>query len=91
MADLVGILLIIRHPADLPTRVNEPLDSLGPDSIWQNGLEWMRKNRSFWPISRKFVRQDVPNQEKRKNFRSVFTLMTHHRKPTNKLEEVMFK
>ena len=80
-----------QNPADLPTRGNVPWDSLGPDSIWQNGLEWMRKNRSFWPISRKFVRQDVPNQGKRKNFRSVFTLMTHHRKPTNKLEEVMFK
>ena len=36
--------------ADILTKGASP-DSIGPGSIWQDGPEWLVKDKSFWPVT----------------------------------------
>ena len=54
----------ILNPADLPTR-GVKLDEIGIGSLWQSGAEFLSLPRSQWPVSREFVRPDLPQDEVR--------------------------
>ena len=53
------------NPADLATRGNTKVCDIGPDSFWQRGPSFLCSKRDLWPISRDFVRADVPDDEVR--------------------------
>ena len=51
--------------ADLATHPGTKLSDLGPDSAWQRGPLFLSLRRDFWPVSRSFVKVDLPDQELR--------------------------
>lgn len=53
--------------ADLPTRGHVEATEIGPGSLWQDGPQFLKQDRSEWPITRDFVRK-VPDNEMRKKF-----------------------
>ena len=53
------------NPADIATRGNSSLDDIGPDSFWQTGPSFLCSPRDVWPVTRDFVRGEIPNEEKR--------------------------
>ena len=53
------------NPADIATRGNSCLESLGPGSFWQTGPAFLCSPRSEWPVTRDFVRAEIPDEERR--------------------------
>ena len=53
--------------ADMATRGNVELEEIGQGSTWQIGPDFIREDRSTWPVTRDFVRH-VPEAECRKKF-----------------------
>ena len=53
------------NPADIPTRGLANLEDIGPDSLWQIGPGFLCTPRKGWPVTRDFVRESVPDQERR--------------------------
>ena len=52
-----------QNPADILTRGNVKPEQLQLGSTWQTGPEFLRKNRSEWPISRDFTGGELPRAE----------------------------
>ena len=48
---------------DLATRPGVKLADLGPNSIWQQGPNFLRLRRDLWPITRDFVRTQLLDEE----------------------------
>ena len=61
------------NPADIATRGNTKITEMGPGSVWQSGPDFLCSPRSEWPITRDFIKEDVPDCEKR-NAIGVFTV-----------------
>ena len=53
------------NPADVGTRGFAKVADLGPDSFWQRGPAFLCSRRDLWPVSRDFVREEVPDDEVR--------------------------
>ena len=56
------------NPADLPTR-GAHLEELDQGSVWQNGPDFLSKNRNTWPLTRDFLGKEknlIPDKERRK-------------------------
>ena len=62
------------NPADLATRGNVLATDLGPFSYWQKGPTFLRSRRDLWPVSRDFVKEDVPEDEVRLSRKSVWAM-----------------
>ena len=54
------------NPADLGTRANVSPKDLGPDSTYQNGMDWMCQPHSQWPCRKDFTKP--PQEEMRKRY-----------------------
>ena len=66
------------NPADIATRGNCSIEDIGPGSLWQTGPSFLSTPRELWPVTRDFVRVEIPDEEKRQSgqvatatFRSV--------------------
>ena len=53
------------NPADLATRNKTSLTEIGPASFWQKGPSFLCFGRDYWPVTRDFIRPDVPENESR--------------------------
>ena len=53
------------NPADVATRANTKIEDIGPGSFWQTGPTFLCTPREHWPVTRDFVRVDIPDDEKR--------------------------
>ena len=53
------------NPSDLLTRGNVNLRDLGPTSYHQLGPEFLSWPRESWPVTRDFVRTELPEKEVR--------------------------
>ena len=55
------------NPADLSTRGTAKVSDLGPDSFWYRGPTFLcsRRDGGSWPVTRDFVRSEVPDDEVR--------------------------
>ena len=53
------------NPSDLLTRGNVSLGDLGPSSLHQIGPDFLSCPRSSWPVTRNFVRTELPEGEVR--------------------------
>ena len=53
------------NPADLGTRTNVVPADLGPDSVYQKGMDWMNGPHPEWPIKKEFT--NTPLEERRKD------------------------
>ena len=53
------------NPADIPTRGDSKLQDIGPNSLWQIGPQFLSLPRDQWPITREFIREPIPDEEKR--------------------------
>ena len=51
--------------ADIATHSNAKLSDLGPESEWQKGPPFLSCRRNLWPITRDFVKVDLPDNELR--------------------------
>ena len=51
--------------ADMATHPGVGLSDLGPDSPWMRGPSFLASRRDLWPVSREFVKTDVPDNELR--------------------------
>ena len=54
-----------QNPADIATRGNSCLEDIGPGSFWQTGPTFLCSPRNKWPVTRDFVRVEIPDEEKR--------------------------
>ena len=61
--------------ADLATHSTAKLSELGPDSEWQKGPSFLSCRRELWPITRNFVRVDLPENELRSVKSNKFAAM----------------
>jgi len=61
-----------KNPADWPSRGNLEWNELGPGTIYQDGPEMIRKDRSTWQadLSREFVKE-IPEEETKAQFFNV--------------------
>ena len=64
------------NPADLATRGTALPSELGPESFWQLGPTFLCSRRDLWPISRDFIKSDIPDSEIRKDSTFVTCLRT---------------
>ena len=53
------------NPADLGTRGHARLPDLEPGTVWQEGPDFLKKDREVWPLSRDFRRESIPSSELR--------------------------
>ena len=53
------------NPSDLGTRGLASVDDIGPGSFWQKGPSFLCSRRVLWPVSRDFVRKELPGDEMR--------------------------
>ena len=51
--------------ADLATHPGANLTELGPNSLWQRGPAFLSCRRDLWPVTRDFVKVDLPDEELR--------------------------
>ena len=51
------------NPADVPTRGLAKVSELGPGSFRQKGPAFLCSGRALWPVSRDFVRKELPEEE----------------------------
>ena len=51
--------------ADIATRPGVILADLGPDSLWQRGPSFLLCRRDLWPVSRDFMKVEIPADELR--------------------------
>jgi len=49
--------------ADITTRSETQVSTLGPNSIWQLGPAWLSKPRKDWPATRSFIKEELPDIE----------------------------
>ena len=52
----------VLNTANLPTR-GVKLDKIGVGSLWQTGPTFLSLPRSQWPVTRDFIRPDLPQDE----------------------------
>ena len=53
------------NPADIATRGNTKIEDIGPGSFWQTGPSFLCSPRAEWPVTRDFIRVEIPDDEKR--------------------------
>jgi hypothetical protein len=53
------------NPADIATRGNTKIEDIGPGSFWQTGPSFLCSPRAEWPVTREFIRVEIPDDEKR--------------------------
>ena len=53
------------NPADLATRGFAKIGDLGPGSFWQKGPSFLCSRRALWPVTRDFMRKEIPDVEVR--------------------------
>ena len=58
--------------ADMATHPGVSLSDLGPDSVWQRGPSFLARRRDLWPVSRDFVKKEVPDDELRTKRTNLF-------------------
>ena len=51
------------NPADVTTRGLAKVEDIGPGSFWQKGPSFLCSRRDIWPVTRDFVRKDLPDDE----------------------------
>ena len=51
------------NPADVATRGLAKVDDIGPGSFWQKGPSFLCSRRDIWPVTRDFVRKELPADE----------------------------
>ena len=49
--------------ADIATRTETLVSTIGPESIWQIGPKWLAQPRSEWPATRAFAKEELPDVE----------------------------
>merc|ERR1712089_52606 len=49
--------------ADIATRSETLVSTIGPESIWQIGPKWLAQPRSEWPATRDFAKEELPDVE----------------------------
>ena len=49
--------------ADMCTRGHAKIEDVGPGGLWQSGPQFLELRRDKWPITRDFVRTDLPADE----------------------------
>ena len=49
--------------ADLATQPGVSLNEIGSDSLWQTGPSFLCSRRELWPITREFIRRELPEEE----------------------------
>ena len=59
------------NPADIATRADTKLEDIGPDSWWQTGPSFLCSPRDRWPVTREFVRVEIPDEERRHSGEAV--------------------
>ena len=67
------------NPADLPTRDQVKVEDIMIGSLWQEGPDYLKRNRSSWPISRQFL-DKVPTEERRSKYYARINLAFAKRK-----------
>ena len=65
------------NPADMATRGLAKLSDIGPGSFWQKGPAFLCSRRADWPVSRNFVRKDLPEEEICKKSAFLYCLRAH--------------
>ena len=58
--------------ADIATHPGAGLSDLGPDSVWQKGPSFLARRRDLWPVSRDFIKKEVPDAELRTKRTNLF-------------------
>ena len=58
--------------ADIGTHAGAKASDLGPDSLWQRRRAFLSCRRDLWPVSRDFVKVDVPDEEVRTKRTNLF-------------------
>ena len=53
------------NPADIATRGSTKIEDIGPGSLWQTGPTFLSTPRDCWPVTREFVRVQLPDEELR--------------------------
>ena len=53
------------NPADISTRGHAVMSDVGPNSVWQNGPQFLHEPRSEWPLHRNISQQVIPKTELR--------------------------
>ena len=53
------------NPSDMGTRGLATVDDIGPGSFWQKGPSFLCSGRGLWPVTREFVRKELPDGEMR--------------------------
>ena len=51
------------------------VSDLGQDSFWQQGPSFLSLRRDLWPVSREFVKVDLPEEEVRSRKAVVIAMM----------------
>ena len=74
-----------KNPADLPTRGTVNWSDLTPDSLWFVGPDYLKEDRSTWPINRDFI-VEVPETEKRSKFFQMLNSIEVRTRTVSKLE-----
>ena len=70
--------------ADMATHPGVSLSDIGPDSVWQRGPAFLGSRRDLWPVSREFVKAEVPETElrtKRSNLFAAYKVLPANSKP----------
>merc|ERR1712177_28830 len=49
--------------ADIATRSETQVSTLGPNSIWQLGPDWLSKPKCDWPATRSFIKEELSDIE----------------------------
>ena len=49
--------------ADIATRSETLVSTIGPNSIWQIGPAWLSQPRKDWPATRSFIKEELPDIE----------------------------
>merc|ERR1711867_326868 len=49
--------------ADIATRSETLVSTIGPNSIWQLGPAWLSQPRKNWPATRSFIKEELPEIE----------------------------
>ena len=52
-----------QNPADMLTRGHARLSDLGPNSFWMSGPSFFSLPREHWPVTRDFVKKNLPEEE----------------------------
>ena len=74
VVDLINHIAGVLNPGDWPTRGTFSWQSIGLDSPWQTGPDFIKDARDTWPVTRDFI-PNIPEEEKVSKYRRLINMV----------------